>query len=200
LVFYCYTGNQMKITSAVFMRGVKGDNDILDDGVPQIAFIGRSNAGKSSLINSLVGSRDLARTSSTPGRTQELNVFMINKAVYFIDLPGYGFAKTTIAAFKKINNLVFWYLFDSQHNPKVVLIIDAEIGMTKSDQGMLEALENKGRDIVVVANKIDKVKKSQCLNQIKKIKEQFNGHKVFPYSSKTGVGRNELLEEILSTE
>jgi len=188
----------MKITSAVFMRGVKGDNEILDDGIPQVAFIGRSNAGKSSLINSLVNIKDLARTSHTPGRTQELNVFMINKAVYFVDLPGYGFAKGKLEFLQKINKLVYWYLFDSQHNPKVVLIIDAEIGMTKSDQGMLEALEAKGRDIVVVANKVDKIKKSHYFNQIKKIKEQFNGHKVIPCSSKTKVGIGELAEELLS--
>ena len=187
----------MKITSATFMRGVKGDNDILDDGVPQIAFIGRSNAGKSSVINTLVNIKDLARTSNTPGRTQELNVFMINKAVYFVDLPGYGFAKGKLDLLQKINKLVYWYLFDSQHNPKVALIIDAEIGMTESDQGMLESLEKKGREIVVVANKVDKIKKSYYLNQIKKIKEQFNGHTVIPFSSVNKVGVGELTEELL---
>lgn len=187
----------MKIKSAVFMRGVKGDNEMLDDGVPQIAFIGRSNAGKSSLINSLVNMKDLARTSSTPGRTQELNIFSINNSVYFVDLPGYGFAKTTRETYKQINDLVYWYLFNSQHNPRVVLIIDAEIGMTKSDQGMLEALEEKNRDVVVVANKVDKIKKSHYLNQIKKVREQFDGHIVIPYSSVTKVGIGELTEELL---
>jgi len=188
----------MKIKSAEFMRGVKGDDKMLDDGVPQVAFIGRSNAGKSSLINSLTNMKGLARTSNTPGRTQELNIFMINKAVYFVDLPGYGFAMTSGADFRKINDLVYWYLFDSNHNPKVVLIIDAEVGMTKSDLGMLEALEDKGRDIIIVANKVDKIKKSLYLNQIKKIKDQFNGHKVIPFSSKTKVGVTELIEELLS--
>jgi GTP-binding protein len=188
----------MKINSAVFMRGIKGSNEILDDGIPQIAFIGRSNVGKSSLINSLVKVKDLARTSATPGRTQELNVFMINNSVYFIDLPGYGYAKTTIEAFKKINNLVYWYLFDSSYKPKVVLIIDAEIGMTKSDLGMLEALEERGHEIIIVANKIDKIKKSQYLSHIKKIKAQFNGHIVIPYSSVTKIGVGELTDELLT--
>jgi GTP-binding protein len=187
----------MKIKSATFMRGVKGDNDILDDGLPQIAFIGRSNAGKSSVINSLTNIKGLARTSTTAGLTRELNVFMINKAVYFIDLPGYGFAKGNMEFLQKINKLVFWYLFDSQHSPKVVLIIDAEIGMTESDQGMLESLEERGLEIVVVANKVDKIRKSYYLNQLKKIKEQFSGHLVIPFSSVTKVGVSELSEELL---
>lgn len=179
------------------MRGIKGDNDILEDGIRQIAFIGRSNAGKSSLINSLTNMKDLARTSHTPGRTQELNVFKINNDCYFVDLPGYGYAETSRTTFEKINKLVFWYLFDSKHNPRVVLIIDAEIGMTESDQGMLEALEKAGRDIVVVANKVDKVKKSHYNLQLKKIQEQFDGHKVIAYSSKTNIGKGELTEELL---
>ena len=181
----------MKINSAVFMRGVKGDNDMLDDGVPQVAFIGRSNAGKSSLINTLVNMKDLAHSSSMPGRTRELNIFMINNAVYFVDLPGYGYARANAELFKQINDLVYWYLFASQHSPKVVL------SMTKSDQGMLEALEEKNADIIVVANKVDKVKKSLYANQIKKIKEQFNGHKVIPFSSVTKVGVGELQAELL---
>ena len=179
------------------MRGVKGDNDMLDDGVPQVAFIGRSNAGKSSVINSLVNMKDLARSSSMPGRTRELNIFKINNSVYFVDLPGYGYARANADTFKQINDLVYWYLFNSQHNPKVVLIIDAEVGMTKSDLGMLEALEEKGREVVVVANKADKIKKSQYQNQIKKLRETFNGHVLIPFSSVTKIGVGELQEALL---
>ena len=132
-----------------------------------------------------------------PGRTRELNIFKINNAVYFIDLPGYGYARANAEMFKQINDLVYWYLFNSKHNPKVVLIIDAEIGMTKSDQGMLEALEEKGRDIIVVANKVDKIKKSHYSNQIKKIQEQFAGHAVIPFSSVSKVGIGELTQMLL---
>ena len=179
------------------MRSVKGDDEMLDDGVPQVAFIGRSNAGKSSVINSLVNMKELARSSSVPGRTRELNIFKINGAVYFVDLPGYGYAKTGADVFKQINDLVYWYLFDSHHSPKVVMIIDAEVGMTKSDLGMLEALEEKGYEIVVVANKTDKIKKSQFHHQLKKLAEQFNGHKFIPFSSVTKIGVGELQEELL---
>ncbi len=170
---------------------------MLDDGVPQVAFIGRSNAGKSSVINSLVNMKDLARSSSMPGRTRELNIFKINNSVYFVDLPGYGYARANADTFKQINDLVYWYLFNSQHNPKVVLIIDAEVGMTKSDLGMLEALEEKGREVVVVANKADKIKKSQYQNQIKKLRETFNGHVLIPFSSVTKIGVGELQEALL---
>ncbi len=187
----------MKITSAVFMRGVKGDNPMLDDGVPQVAFIGRSNAGKSSLINSFTGVKDLARTSATPGRTQELNIFKINNSHYFVDLPGYGFAKTTFEAWQKLNKLIYWYLFQSKHNPKVVVIIDANVGPTLDDLGMIKFLEEHGRDIVIVANKIDKIKPSEYQKKIKKIHEQIIGHKIIPYSSKTKEGMGELSHEIL---
>lgn len=187
----------MKIKSAIFMRGVRGDNDILEDGMPQIAFIGRSNVGKSSLLNSLTGLKKLARTSNTPGRTQEINVFLINNTHYFMDLPGYGFAKTKVKIWEKLGKLIFWYLFRTEYVSKVVLIIDAEIGPTDDDLEMLSELEKAGRDIVVVLNKVDKIKKSQYQNQMKKINEQIAGHKLFPYSSKSKIGIGELSSEIL---
>lgn len=188
----------MKINSAKFIKGITGDNQTLEDGTPQIAFIGRSNAGKSSLMNSITGVKTLARTSKTPGRTQEINMFLINDTHYFMDLPGYGFAKGKVKAVEKINKKIFWYLFDSAHNPRVVLIIDGEIGPTDSDLEILEALERSGKDVVIVANKVDKIKKSHYANHIKKLQEQFPGHKLFPYSSVTKVGKDELTEELLS--
>lgn len=187
----------MKITSATFVKGVTGDDAILEDGTPQVAFIGRSNAGKSSLINSLTGKAKLAITSSTPGRTKELNVFKINNTHYFIDLPGYGYAKASGQAVEKLNKLIVWYLLESKHSPKVVLLIDSIVGPTKDDLAALKELERVGREIVVVANKVDKIKKSQYLNQMKKIGEQIKGHKLFPYSSKTKVGITELAAELL---
>ncbi len=187
----------MKITSAVFMRGVKGNDEILEDGVPQVAFIGRSNAGKSSLLNSLTRKKDLARTSSTPGRTQEINVFLVNSTHYFLDLPGYGFTKTKGKTWEKLGKLIYWYLFNSDYNQRVVLLIDAEIGPTADDLQMLHELEATGKDIIVVLNKVDKIKKSHYGNQLKKLNAQFMGHKTFPYSSKTKVGIEELSAELL---
>lgn len=188
----------MKIMSAVFRRGVKGDNEILEDRTPQIAFIGRSNAGKSSLINSLTGVKNLAISSKTPGRTQEINVFLINNTHYFLDLPGYGYTKTKVEIFVKLGKLIYWYLFNSNNEPKVVLLIDAEIGPTNDDLEMLHELEKAGKDIVIVLNKVDKIKKSQYKNQLEKLSKQIVGHKLFPYSSKTKVGIKELTKELLS--
>jgi len=188
----------MKIISAVFKKGLKGDDEILDDGRPQVAFIGRSNAGKSSVINSITRVKDLARTSSFPGRTTELNVFMINNSFYLVDLPGYGYAKASFESWKKLNDLVYWYLFNSRFQPKVVLIIDASVGPTESDMGMLQSLEDKGVEIIVVANKIDKIKRSQYKKQLGMIESEMIGHKVIPFSSKVKIGIDELTSEIFA--
>lgn len=175
-----------------------GDNETLEDGTPQIAFIGRSNAGKSSLINSLTGKRDLAITSNTPGRTKEINLFRINDTHYFIDLPGYGYAKASGQAKEKLSKLIVWYLFESKNNPKVVLLIDSLVGPTDADLDMLKDLERAGKEIVVVANKVDKIKKSHYLNHMKKLAQQIKGHKLLPYSSETKFGIEELRQELLS--
>jgi GTP-binding protein len=188
----------MKIISAEFVRGIRGDNEILEDGIPQIAFIGRSNVGKSSLMNSLTGQKKLARTSNTPGRTQEINVFLINNTHYFLDLPGYGFAKVKAKIWDKLGKLISWYLFKPVYNQKIVLVIDAEVGPTNNDMEMLAALEENNKNIVIVLNKIDKIKKSHYLTQLKKLHEQIPGHKLFPYSSEARVGIEELTHELLS--
>jgi GTP-binding protein len=188
----------MKITSAQFIKGVVGEDELLADDIPQIAFIGRSNAGKSSLLNSLTGNGKLARTSKTPGRTQEINVFLINNSHYFMDLPGYGYARAGGETLKKLSTLIFWYLFESPHRPRVVLLVDSVVGPTADDLGMLKALEETELEVLIVLNKVDKIKKSHYLNQLKKLRLQLPGHTLIPYSSKTKVGIRELTDELLS--
>lgn len=187
----------MEITSARFIVGLKGSHPLLQDNLPQVAFIGRSNAGKSSLLNSLTNIKTLARTSKTPGRTQEINVFLINNFLYFMDLPGYGYAKVSGDLRHKLSKLIYWYLFDSGIDQKVVVLVDAEIGPTKADLDMLVALQTANKNIIVVLNKIDKIKTSQYPKQIKKLNQQLNEYKLFPYSSQTKIGRTELLAELL---
>jgi len=187
----------MKITSAKFIQGIVGPADILHNGTPQIAFIGRSNAGKSSLLNSLTNSKKLAITSKTPGRTKEINVFLINDTHYFMDLPGYGYAKASGAALQKLGDLIFWYLFESHCDPKVVLLIDAIVGPTADDLEMLNELEKTGKEIVVVANKVDKIKKSHYINHLKRLQNEIRGHTLFPYSSTKKIGIEELAAELL---
>jgi len=188
----------MEIKSARFVKGIVGPDEFLEKDIPQIAFIGRSNVGKSSIINSLTHQKDLAITSSFPGRTQQINLFLINESVYLIDLPGYGFAKDSHGGREKLQQLIFWYLFESAYKQKkVVLIIDANVGLTESDLKTLSYLQEKEKDIVIVANKIDRMKKSQHQKELKKITDLAMGVKIIPYSAKKKIGIAELTREIL---
>ena len=189
----------MKITSTKFIKGVVGPDPILENGTPQIAFIGRSNAGKSSLLNSLTGVKKLAVTSKTPGRTRQINVFLINDSHYFLDLPGYGYARAGAQMLEKLSELIFWYLLDVDYNQRIVMLIDSVVGPTANDLKVLRELEKAGRDIVIVLNKVDKIKKSQYRNQMKKIGDQLQGHRLFSCSSQTKVGITELAEELLQS-
>ncbi len=187
----------MKISSAKFIKTMVGEDEALKDGLPQFAFIGRSNVGKSSTINALTGQKNLAITSSSPGRTQGLNLFLINDNVYFIDLPGYGFAKLSKTDRDWLHDLINWYLFnDNFHPQKVIQIIDAKVGPTKDDLEILEVLKNHGREVLVIANKIDKLKKNEFINQQQKIKNQLKDFPVLFYSSKTKAGLQTILENL----
>lgn len=190
----------MKIKIAEFIKGITGTNKILEDGKRQVAFVGRSNVGKSSLINSLVGIKDLARSSSTPGRTQEINFFLVNNREYFVDLPGYGFAKTSKKKREKIRKMIIWYLTYAGVKPsKVILIIDAKVGIKEFDIEMLSLLQEENIKTIVVANKMDKVKKSVEHKIIKKIKDSLNDNvKFLPYSAKTFLNKGRLIQLIFS--
>ena len=188
----------MKITSAEFKKGLTGEDSILTDGIPQVAFIGRSNVGKSSVINTLVGMRDLAHSSQRPGKTREVNFFLINKSFYLVDLPGYGYAEGSWAKRDEIIALIHWYL---QHPDtdlqKVVLIIDAKVGLTDNDRSMLELLEVERRPVVVLANKIDKVKPQELKKQLAHIEAEIGTHKLIPYSAEKKLGIGALTDEML---
>ncbi|MFA6514773.1 MAG: ribosome biogenesis GTP-binding protein YihA/YsxC [Candidatus Paceibacterota bacterium] len=188
----------MKINKTVFIKGVVGDDSILASDIPQIAFIGRSNVGKSSLINTLTNSK-VSRTSSFPGRTQEINIFLVNNSFYLVDLPGYGFARSSGLGREKIGELIDSYLFNSIYNQKkVVMIIDANVGMTEKDIVMLRELENYEKDFIIVANKIDKMTQSEYHKKIKEIKEMTKGHEVIPFSTKKRTGIEKLIDEIFN--
>jgi len=187
----------MKVNSADFIKGIKGTDSILSDGVPQIAFVGRSNVGKSSVINSLVGRRNLVKSSSTPGKTQELNFFLINGDTYFVDLPGYGYATMSQKNSDKLRKMIIWYLTESGATLKrVVLTVDSKVGITELDMQMLEILKEVGCKVLIVANKIDKLNQRERNKNIKQIKEKTN-FPTFGYSAKKGTGGEELLERII---
>jgi len=187
----------MKIKTAEFIKSVTGSDVDLDSNLPQVAFIGRSNVGKSSVINSLTNHKKLAITSKTPGRTQQINLFLINRSFYLVDLPGYGYAKIPKKKRQQIEGMLDWYFFKSGINQKkIVLIIDAKVGPTQDDLDTLSGLEKHNKNIVIIANKIDKVKKSQYEEQFKKIQELIGDHKIIPYSAFKKIGIGELSNEI----
>lgn len=188
----------MHIISTKFIKGLVGDDRILADGIPQIAFVGRSNVGKSSLINSITNSK-ASRTSSFPGRTQEINIFLVNDSFYLVDLPGYGFARSSGLGREKIGELIDSYLFNSIYNQKkVVLIIDANVGLTEKDILMLKELENFQKDFIIVANKIDKMTQSEYHKKMTELKKLTGRHLVIPFSTKKKDGLQALIDEIFN--
>ncbi len=188
----------MKITSAVFIKGIVAPDELLAGTIPQVAFIGRSNVGKSSVINTLAAQKNLAKASSYPGRTQEVNLFLINNKRYLVDLPGYGFARSSAAGRAKIKGLIEGYLFNWGYTQtKVVLIIDAYVGPTDTDLEMLQMLEAAGKPIVIIANKVDKLKKSDQKRQLESIHKIVGPHRFIPYSAEKKIGIGELADEVL---
>ena len=179
---------------------VKKEDEILEDGTPQVAFVGRSNVGKSSVINSICNQKNLARTSSFPGATQEINIFSINnQSVYLVDMPGYGFAKASKNVQERLQQLIHWYLFGSNYEPKlVVLIIDASIGATETDIQMLYSLKESEKNVLLVANKVDKLKPSEYKKQMENIQDQAGEYKVLAFSAEKKIGVNELIKQIVA--
>ena len=179
---------RMDIHSAIFIKGIVGPDTSLKSSFPQIAFIGRSNVGKSTFINTLTQQKNLARTSNFPGRTQEINLFLINGNTHFLDLPGYGFAKVAQEQKSTFQDRIAWYLFESEYTPKwVVLIIDANIGPTPQDLEMYDELKRFRHKILVIANKIDKIKKAKLHAHLASITDKIED-RVIPFSSEKKIG------------
>ena len=187
----------MKITSAVFVKAVTNNENLIRDEIPVVAFVGRSNVGKSSVINSLVERRELVRSSSKPGFTKEANYFLINENTYLVDLPGYGFAKGSKSDREKILRLVQWYIFHPDlEQKKIVMILDAKVGPSYDDLETLKQLQEAGKDVVIVANKIDKLTMSESHKALKNIENLVPGYQIIPFSAveKKGVPK---LSEVL---
>jgi GTP-binding protein len=189
----------MKIIKSEFIKGVIGDDYSLNDNLPGFAFFGRSNAGKSSVINSLVDKKNLVKISKNPGETREANFFRINDSFYFIDFPGYGYAKRSIKERNKMIKRIFWYIENSKIKPKAVfLIIDVRVGLTNLDHEMIENLTENNHEIVIVANKIDKINKSMLERQISFIQKDISNIQIIAYSAKTKQGKDDFLNKITS--
>lgn len=186
----------MNITSAEFVKGIIGSDPILAKKYSQIAFVGRSNVGKSSVINSLLLRKDLVKSSATPGKTREINFFLVNKAHYFVDLPGYGFARMAVGSAEKLRKLILWYLGSGEaHINLAVLIVDACVEPMAQDKEMVDVLRTENIPFVVVANKVDRLNQTERAHNLRMV-EAALGAKPFPYSARTKMGREALLQAI----
>jgi len=187
----------MNITSAEFVRGVIGSDDFLANDMPTVAFAGRSNVGKSSVINSLVRRRELVRSSAHPGQTKQINYFLINGKVYFADLPGYGYAKLSLTQREKLRKLLLWYLTSDEVVLRaVVLVIDAKVGLKDIDYELVATMQEAQRRVIIVANKIDKLKQSEVAACMKNIAVEAENCLVIPYSALKHSGRESLQRAI----
>jgi len=165
----------------------------------ELAFAGKSNVGKSSLINGLMNRKSLARTSQQPGKTQTINYYNINNELYFVDLPGYGYAKVSETEKAKWGKMIEKYLHTSKMLRVVFLLIDIRHDPSKNDKQMYDWILHQGFEPVIIATKLDKISRSQVQKQIKAIKEGLEvvaGTKIFPYSALSKQGRDEIYEYI----
>jgi len=186
----------MRITSATFVKSAFKETDWPRDKRPEIAFLGRSNVGKSSFMNSLLGVRGLARTSSTPGRTQSLNFFLINDRIWFVDLPGYGYARAPKDVQAQWGAAATDYLAKSKQLALCVHLIDARHEPTAKDLQLHEWLTHHDKPHVIVATKVDKLSKNELARNLARAKKIVQPAEVLPYSSVTGFGREEIWRRI----
>ncbi|MNV41147.1 putative GTP-binding protein EngB [compost metagenome] len=185
----------MKVTSAEFVISAVGPAQYPEDALPEIALAGRSNVGKSSLINRMINRKNLARTSSTPGKTQHMNYYRINERLYFVDFPGYGYAKVSKVQRAAWGKMVEKYLAERETLRLVLLVVDLRHPPTSDDKMMYDWLKHYGIPMCVVATKADKIPKTRWPKHIKIMKEALGvqpGDNFIPYSSEIGLGREDL--------
>ena len=188
----------MEINKSEFVKSAVVEKDYPDfNNIVEFSFIGRSNVGKSSLINSLTKRKSLARTSKTPGRTQLINYFLINDKIHFVDLPGYGFAKVPDAVKKNWGKTIESYLI-SNREKVVFLLLDLRSVQSNEDMEMLKWLEHFGIEYYIIFTKADKLSNNEKFKQLKEIRKKlvFKNEDVFFYSSLKNTGREELLNFI----
>ncbi len=182
---------------AEFTRGASSPEQFPSDGLPEVAFLGRSNVGKSSLINAIAGQRGLAFTSNTPGRTQSINFYRIDDRLYFTDLPGYGYAKVPVAAKNEWARLIEHYLRERSTLRLSFLILDARRGWMDKDLELKAWLEANNHPYIVVASKIDKLNQAEQQRSMKAIRQHAEP---LPFSAVTGLGVREIWQAITNTQ
>jgi len=186
----------MKITSAEFVKSAFNESHWTTDGLPEIAFLGRSNVGKSSLLNSLLLRKGLARTSNTPGRTQSINYFLVNEAFYFVDLPGYGYARVSKTMRADWGKMAEEYLANRRQLVLSIHLVDSRHNPTELDLQLHEWLVFHHKHHAVVATKSDKLSSNKLQKSIREIETALPESPVIAYSSTTGRGKDNVWSAI----
>lgn len=187
----------MKIKQTEFVISAVSPDQYPDDALPEVALAGRSNVGKSSLINCLINRKNLARTSSKPGKTQTINFYRCNEAFYFADVPGYGFAKVSKSVRRAWGKMMETYFKTRSSLVAVILIVDIRHAPTINDVQMIQFLRYRKIPVIVVATKADKISKGKWFAHLKVIKNQLglsSKDHLIPFSARTGTGKEELLQ------
>lgn len=192
-----------RFPETVFVRGCKSVEDLPKDRLPEIAFAGRSNVGKSSLLNAITQKKDLARASNTPGRTRELNFFLIDKSIYLVDMPGYGYAKAPKTEIKQWNRLMKDYLRGRVNLKRVFLLIDSRHGIKENDKEIMDLFDDCAVTYQVILTKTDKISQQE-LDAVEVQVNEFIAKKGAAYpvvlltSSDKGIGVEALRKEVLN--
>lgn len=191
----------INLHNAEFVRSAAKAGDFPRDGLPQVAFAGRSNVGKSSVINRLLNRKNFARVGAAPGKTTHINYFLIDSKFYLVDLPGYGYAKVSKAERDRWGRLMEEWFADPTLMTLGVMLVDARHKPTADDCTMAQWFRSSGRPFAVAANKLDKLKKSEIEPNLLRIRETLeldNAVKVIPFSAEKGDGKQELLDLIFA--
>ena len=191
----------INLQNAEFILSAASAKDFLRDGLPQVAFAGRSNVGKSSVINRLLNRKNFARVGAAPGKTIHINYFKIDKTFYLVDLPGYGYAKVSKSERDRWGRLMESYFAHPELMTLGVMIVDSRHKPTADDCTMAQWFKDTGCPLIVVANKLDKLKKSEIEPNLQRIRDTLElGEEVtvIPFSAEKGTGKDELLRAIFT--
>lgn len=186
----------MRVTDCRFQTGATDTSGFPREGLPEVAFLGRSNVGKSSLINTLTGRRGLARTSGTPGRTQQAHFYRLNDTILFVDLPGYGYARAPEAVRRQLAETIENYLSAARPLALLVLILDARHDPSTQDVEMHRWLEGRGLPCQIVGTKVDKLSSRQRSEVAARSRKALGREDIILFSSTTGEGKKELWQAI----